>query len=109
VTETAAGSSSASLPETGVAQLRRLIERVASGQAPVETLIATFQGLYEATEQAGRIQYQSKEEARLIWDVLWMLEFYSADPQGETNPSEWNSAADVLAEVQRVARRFQAL
>lgn len=109
MTEASAGSSSASLPETGVAQLRRLIERVASGQAPVETLIASFQGLYEATEKAGRIQYQSKEEARLIWDVLWMLEFYSADPSGETDPTEWNSAADVLAEVKRVARRFREL
>jgi hypothetical protein len=109
VTEPSAGTPSAPLPETGVAQLRRLIDRVASGQAAVETLIASFQGLYEATEQAGRIQYQSKEEARLIWDVLWCLEFYSADPSGETNPSEWNSAADVLAEVQRVARQFHQL
>jgi hypothetical protein len=109
VTEPSAASPSAPLPEAGVAQLRRLIERVASGQAPVEKLIASFQGLYEAAEQAGRIQYHSKEEARLIWDVLWMLEFYSPDPNRETDPSEWNSAADVLAEVQRVARRFQDL
>ena len=103
----------ASLPglpaEKGIAQLRWLIERVAAGALPLAELIDNFRSLYEAIERIGRPQYRSKEEARLIWDVLWVLEFYSPTPERESNPSEWNSAAAVLAVVQDAARRLEAL
>ena len=108
-----AAPADASLPglpsEKGVAQLRWLIARVAAGALPLPALIDNFRSLYEAIERTGRPQYRSKEEARLIWDVLWVLEFYSPTPEGETDPSEWNSAAAVLEIVQDAARRLEAL
>jgi hypothetical protein len=101
---------SADMPaEAGLAQLRWLIERVADGRLPVTNLLGKFRGLHEAIERQGRPDYRSKEEARLIWDVLWALEFYSPDPARERNPAEWNDAEAVLAEVQRVGRRLQEL
>ncbi len=99
--------SPAGLP--GIAQLRWLIEHVAAGQLPVTALLHAFRGLYEAIERQGRPLYRSKEEARLIWDVLWALEFYSPDPSREANPAEWNDADALLAEVQRAGRRLQEL
>jgi hypothetical protein len=96
-------------PETGIAQLRWLIQRVAAGDLPLAALIANFRALYEGIERLGRPQYGSKEEARLIWDVLWVLEFYSPEPARESDPSEWNSAAVVLEVVQEAARRLEAL
>jgi hypothetical protein len=96
-------------PEEGVAQLRWLIERVAGGALPLASLIENFRGLYEAIERTGRPQYRSKEEARLIWDVLWVLEFYSPTPERESDPSEWNSAPAVMAVVQDAARRLETL
>lgn len=96
-------------PASGIDQLRRLIEAVAAGQAPIADLLGAFRGLHEAIERQGRPAYRSKEEARLIWDVLWALEFYSPDPAREANPAEWNDAAAVLAEVQRVGRRLREL
>ena len=93
--------------QIGIGQLRWLIENVANGQLPVEDLIRSFRGIHEAVERAGRPQYRSKGEARLIWDILWALEFYSPHPDQETNPKEWNDAKAVLAEVQRVAQRLR--
>ena len=95
--------------QPGIAQLRWLIEHVAAGQLPVTALLHAFRGLYEAIERQGRPVYRSKEEARLIWDVLWALEFYSPDPAREANPAEWNGDAAILAEVQRAGRRLQEL
>jgi len=94
-------------PELGVPQLVWLIEQVDSGQLPVEELIRSFRDTHEDIERLGRPKYRSKEEARLIWDILWMLEFYSPNPSLEENPSEWHSADEVLAEVQRVAKRLK--
>jgi hypothetical protein len=96
-------------PETGVSQLRWLIERVAAGELPLAALISNFRNLYEGIERLGRPQYHSKEEARLIWDVLWVLEFYSPTPEREGEPSEWNSAADVQTVVRDAARRLENL
>ncbi len=96
-------------PELGVPQLVWLIEQVASGRLAVQELIRTFRDTHESIERLGRPHYRSKEEARLIWDILWMLEFYSPDPSQEENPSEWHSAEAVLAEVQRVAKRLKEL
>lgn len=96
-------------PEVGVPQLRWMIAAVAEGRLPVEELIHAFRDIHEAIERAGRPDYSSKEEARLIWDVLWTLEFYSPDPKAEENPVEWNDAAAVLNEVRRVAAHIARL
>jgi hypothetical protein len=110
---TAASPSDSSVPglptEQGTAQLRWLIERVAAGDLPLDTLIGNFRRLYEGVESAGRPQYRSKEEARLIWDVLWTLEFYSPDPSRESDPSEWNDVDAVRSVVQETARRLKNL
>jgi hypothetical protein len=95
--------------EVGIPQLRWLIQQVADGRLPVEELIRQFRSIHEAIERQGRPDYASKEEARLIWDVLWALEFCSPDPAKEANPSEWHSAAQVLMEVKRVAKRLKEL
>ena len=73
-------------------------------RAAHQALIGNFRNLYEGVEQLGRPSYRSKEEARLIWDILWVLEFYSPDPGRESNPSEWNNDAAVLAEVSAATR-----
>ena len=96
-------------PDLGVPQLVWLIEQVASDQLPVEELVRSFRDVHESIERLGRPKYRSKEEARLIWDILWMLEFYSPDPAQETDPGEWHTADEVLAEVQRVAKRLKEL
>ena len=93
----------------GLGGLRQIIAQVAGGALPVQTLIGTFPRLHEAIERAGRPFYRSKDEARLIWDILWALEFYSPDPSRQPNPAEWNDAAAILEEVQRVNERLQAL
>jgi hypothetical protein len=93
--------------QPGLGQLYWLLEQVAAGRLPVSELIASFRGLHEAIERTGRPQYRSKDEARLIWDVLWALEFYSPDPSREANPREWNDEAAVLAEVRRVWQALQ--
>ena len=95
--------------QPGLGQLHWLIQQVAEGRLPVGELIANFRLLHEAMERGGRPQYRSKDEARLIWDVLWALEFYSSDPSREPNPSEWNDDAAVLTEVQRVYRALKEL
>lgn len=89
--------------QANVAQLRWLITHVADGRLPVEELIAHFRAIHESIEKEGRPEYQSKDEARLIWDVLWALEFYSPDRMSEKHPFEWNDASDVLEVVKRVA------
>jgi hypothetical protein len=95
--------------ETGIPQLRWLIEHVADGHLPVEELIRQFRPIHEAIERQGRPHYTSTEEAHLIWDVLWALEFYSPAPSKEDNPREWHGVGVVLAEVQRAAKRLKEL
>ena len=94
-------------PDT--AQLLWLIERVSAGDLPVGALISNFRLLYEGIEREGRPRYRSKEEARLVWDVLWVLEFYSPDPSRESDPSEWNDTTTVLNVVAAAARRLREL
>ena len=107
--ELRAGSLPGLPPDKGVAQLRWLIQRVAAGDLPVQALIGNFRALYEGVERTGRPQYRSKDEARLVWDVLWVLEFYSPDPARESDASQWNSAAAVLEVVRDAARRLEAI
>ncbi len=97
-------ASSPALP--GVAQLRSLIRQSAAGQLALEAFITGFRAAYEHLE---RPQYRSKEEARLIWDMLWALEFYSPDPSREERPEEWNDAKALAAEIRRVAQRLELL
>ena len=96
-------------PQPSLAHLRELIAAVAAGRVGVGQLIANFRPMHEAVERQGRPAYASKEEARLIWDVLWVLEFYSPNPAAEATPREWHDEQAVLAEVQRVAQRLQEL
>lgn len=93
--------------EIGVSQLRWMIEGVAEGRLPVGELITHFRAIHENIEQTGRPEYKSKEEARLVWDVLWALEFYSPDRMREKHPFEWNDASDVLEVVKRVATELK--
>ncbi len=93
--------------ETGLEQLRWMVARVADGRLPVGELIANFRAIHESIEQTGRPEYKSKEEARLVWDVLWALEFYSPDRMREKHPFEWNDASDVLEVVKRVAAELK--
>jgi hypothetical protein len=109
MSETAPPPDPAERTPGSLAELRQLIAQVAGGTLPVQNLIGSFRRLHESVERSGRPAYRSKEEARLIWDVLWALEFYSAEPSREANPAEWNDAAAVLEEVQRVNERLQAL
>ena len=95
--------------EVGVSQLRWLIDNVASGNLPVEELIHSFRSIHEAIEHGGGPKYKSKAEARLIWDLLWALEFYSPDQKKAGDAEEWNDAADILAEVKRVAKHLKDL
>ena len=95
--------------EVGVSQLRWLIDNVASGNLPVEELIHSFGGIHEAIEHSGGPKYKSKAEARLIWDLLWALEFYAPDRKQAGSPEEWNDATDILVEVKRVARHLKDL
>ena len=94
----------------GAEQMRRLIQNVAEGRLAMEEFIPAFR---EARKQAecsgGQPKYRSKEEARLIWDVLWALEFYSPEPSQEERPAEWNDIKVVAAEVKRAARRLAQL
>lgn len=95
--------------EPGVEQLRWFIQEVAAQRLPVSELLQHFRATHEAIERLGRPRYRSKDEARLVWDVLWALEFYSPDPTQEKFPAEWNSADMVLAEVQRAAAHMAEL
>lgn|SRR5574341_761401 len=95
--------------QIGVAQLVWLIRAAAAGEIGPQDFVDSFRAVHEAIEAAGRARYASKEQARLIWDVLWELEYYSPDPSGEENPEEWNSIEVVMKTVKRAARKLAAL
>jgi hypothetical protein len=90
----------------GVDQLVWLIQAAAGGALPAEEFVAAFRRDYEELEVQGRVKYASKEQARLIWDVLWDLEYYSPDPAREAAPADWHTLDQVVKTVQRVAARL---
>jgi hypothetical protein len=99
----------APLPSNSSAPLRALIVSAAEGHLGLDAFISALHAARVQAEQAGPIRYRSKEEARLIWDMLWALEFYSPDPAQEAHPEEWNDARAITAEIQRVALRLTLL
>lgn len=90
----------------GVEQLVWLIQAAAGGALPMQEFVDTFRRDYESLEVEGRVHYASKEQARLIWDVLWDLEYFSPDPAREANPSDWHGIEQVARTVERVAARL---
>jgi hypothetical protein len=95
--------------QLGVDQLVWLIRAAASGGMEPQDFVTSFRDVHEALEASGRVQYLSKEQARLIWDVLWELEFYSPDPSREKTPEDWNSIEMVMKTVERVAGKLASL
>lgn len=93
--------------EPGTNQLCWLIDRLADGTLGVDEFVPAFRRTHEALERAGRPRYHSKEEARLLWDMLWALEFYSPEPALEARPADWNDAAVILAEARRISARLR--
>ena len=90
----------------GVDQLVWLIRAAAASEITLPDFIKSFRAVHEAVESAGRIKYASYEQARLIWDVLWDLEYYSPDPEKEESPEEWTSAETVMKTVKRAAEKL---
>ncbi len=103
-------SESTSAPaEAGLEPLRQLIHRAARGELAIDAFARQARAQHERIERAGRPAYRSKEEARLIWDVLWAVEYFSPNPAAESRPGEWNDASAVLAEVRRASQRLAEL
>lgn len=95
--------------EPDVQRLVDLIMAAARGEQETSVFIKTFQRTYESLESQGRIHYASKEQARLIWDVLWDLEYYSTDPSAQEDPAEWHTLAEIEKTIQRVAAKLAEL
>ncbi len=94
--------------ETSAAQLRWYIAQTANGVLSIHDLLADFRRVHETVEHQGPPEYASPQEARAIWDVLWAVEFCSADLSQEENPEDWYAPEDVLAVVKRAARQLGA-
>jgi hypothetical protein len=92
--------------QPGAEQLRWYIRRAAEGVLTIDEFLADFRRVHETTERGGAPEYASPEEARAIWDVLWAVEFCSADIAKEANPNDWYLPEEVLAVVKRAARQL---
>jgi len=90
-------------------ELVRLIQDAASGVITPESFIRLLRETHEALERAGRVRYASKEQARLIWDVLWDLEYCSPDPSKEARPSDWHTVAHLMKTVKHTAEKLAKL
>jgi|CXWL01.1.fsa_nt_gi hypothetical protein len=90
-------------------ELVRLIQDAASGAITPESFIRLFRETHEALERAGRVRYASKEQARLIWDVLWDLEYYSPNPSKEARPEDWHTLDRVMKTVKHSAEKLGVL
>ncbi|MBM4422155.1 MAG: hypothetical protein FJ030_02045 [Chloroflexi bacterium] len=95
--------------QVGAAQLVWLIRAAAEGEISPQDFVKSFRDVHEVNEAAGRIRYDSREQARLVWDVLWELEYYSPDPSKEENPEDWNSLETVMKTVKRSAAKLAEL
>ncbi len=93
-------------PQPGADQLRWYIQRTADGVLSIQEFVADFRAVHEASEHRGPPVYASPEEARAIWDVLWAVEFCSANITQENNPEDWYIPDEVLAVVKRAARQL---
>jgi hypothetical protein len=89
--------------EPGTPQLRWYIRQTAAGVLSIQEFLADFRRVHETVEQAGAPKYDSPEEARAIWDVLWAVEFCSPDITREESPDDWYIPEEVLAIVKRAA------
>lgn len=92
-----------------VEQLVWLIRSAATEAIDPLEFVTSFRAAHEALEAQGRIRYASKEQARLVWDVLWDLEYYSPDPAQEETPEEWHGIEQVIKTVKRVAEKLAEL
>lgn len=95
--------------QPGVDQLVWLIRAADAGEVQPEAFIQKFRDTYESIEANGRVGYASKDQARLIWDVLWSLEYYSPDPSKESRPDDWNTLEAVMKIVHRTAQKLTEL
>ena len=95
--------------EIGVSQLVWLIRAAAIGEITAEDFIKSFRDVHEMIESTGKVKYASKEQAKLIWDVLWDVEYYSPNPYAEERPEEWNTLEMVMGSVKRSAEKLAEL
>ena len=78
----------------------------ASGALDIHDLLADFRALHEAIERHGPTQFASTDEARVIWDVLWAVEFCSPEAEQSDHPEDWYTPEQVLAIVKRAAAQL---
>ncbi len=90
-------------------ELVRLIQDAASGEVAPERFMRLFRETHEALERAGRVRYASKEQARLIWDVLWDIEYCSPDPAKEERPGDWHTTDHLMKTVRHSAEKLTGL
>ncbi len=69
-------SNSTAPKTTDVQRLILLIHAAAANEIAPQDFMANFRKVHEQIENEGRPRYESQEQARLIWDVLWDVEFY---------------------------------
>lgn len=69
-------SNSTAPKTTDVQRLILLIHAAAANEIAPQDFMANFRKVHEQIENEGRPRYESQEQARLIWDVLWEVEFY---------------------------------
>ena len=95
--------------EIGTEQLEWLIRAAAAGEVSPEEFVKSFRDVHEMIESVGKAKYASKEQARLIWDVLWDVEWYSPNPYAEERPEEWTTLETVVKTVKRSAKELEVL
>lgn len=93
-------------PQPGADQLRWHIQRTADGILSIQEFVADFRAVHRASEHRGPPVYASPEEARAIWDVLWAVEFCSANSTQEKPPEDGYILDEALAVVKRAARQL---
>ena len=94
----------ATFPSTpGSAQMRWYITQTAGGALTIDEFLADFRPLHEGVERDGPPQFNSSDEARAIWDVLWAVEFCSPDVASQEHPEDWYTPEQVLVILKRAA------